>query len=125
MESNVVANENPETPSTSDETNGIMEFNGAANNTEIPSTSVDETNEIMVLDVTENETEAPSTSAMMKEDSKHQRKVFLASGFNDHNHKFRLDRQVKKLGGVSKIMEDMYVSDFTHVIGKFFYYSKN
>ena len=113
MDSNVT-NETQESQSTSDETNGlVMESNG----TEIPSSSVDETNEeIIVLDSTDNETEVPSTSRMMKEDSKRQRRVFIMSGFQDQNIKFRLDRQVKRLGGISKYMEDMYVNDFTHVI---------
>ena len=113
MDSNVT-NEIQESPSTSDETNGVvMESNGA----EIPSSSVDETNEeIIVLDSTDNETEVPSTSRMMKEDSKRQRRVFIMSGFQDVNIKFELDRKVKRLGGISKYMEDMYVNDFTHVI---------
>ena len=108
MESNIVANET-ETPSASDETNGIMESNGTTINTEAPSTSVDETNEIMVLDSVQN------TNPVIPVIS-NQRKVFMTSGFNDYNDKLRLDRQVKKLGGISKCMEDMYVSDFTHVI---------
>ena len=113
MDSNVI-NVTQESPSTSDETNGlVMESNG----TEIPSSSVDETNEeIIVLDSTDNETEVPSTSRMMKEDSKRQRRVFIMSGFQDVNIKFELDRKVKRLGGISKYMEDMYVNDFTHVI---------
>ena len=113
MDSNVT-NKIQESPSTSDETNGVvMESNGA----EIPSSSVDETNEeIIVLDSTDNETEVPSTSRMMKEDSKRQRRVFIMSGFQDVNIKFELDRKVKRLGGISKYMEDMYVNDFTHVI---------
>ena len=113
MDSNVT-NETQESLSTSDETNGlVMESNGA----EIPSSSVDETNEeIIVLDSTDNEIEVPSTSRMMKEDSKRQRRVFIMSGFQDVNIKFELDRKVKRLGGISKYMEDMYVNDFTHVI---------
>ena len=113
MDSNVT-NEIQESPSTSDETNGVvMESNGA----EIPSSSVDETNEeIIVLDSTDNETEVPSTSRKMNEDSKRQRRVFIMSGFQDQDIKFELDRKVKRLGGISKYMEDMYVNDFTHVI---------
>ena len=50
--------------------------------------------------------------------SKGNKKVFLFSFVNEltWEGKSRLDKGIKKLGGISKLNEDMYVSDATHIL---------
>ena len=49
------------------------------------------------------------------------RKVFLYSCFQSTEKKERLDKKVRRLGGVSKLMDDMYVPEVSLIsIFRFF-----
>ena len=51
-------------------------------------------------------------------ESTSKRKVFLFAFVNEisQDEKTKLDRIVKSLGAISRINEDMYVSDSTHIV---------
>ena len=49
-------------------------------------------------------------------DNNDKKKVFLMSGFSNFLEKDTLDMKIRRLGGICRLMETMYISEATHVI---------